>query len=387
MKSKKRAKMIEIAIRNRGIDLNTIMIDLVLSPEHLSIFLAGKGTKEDIKYQTFAQYLGLTEILLGQRITKEEGRITNPLRYFVPSKKRINKVFKGFKSTFKSVISRRSKQEKRYDLSNVFLGIKPNKPYLFMKVFSVLFLISLINALSANIIVLTVLTTSSLFIIAMAILLFELDKEDFKMLDYLMYMIYGGILSIGLTHLIREITGYPDGFFGDVVTGFVEEAAKLIIVLFILKKMRVRHVFTGILVGFVVGAGFDIFETAEYGMHALLESGSYGDMAVTLWVRSIFALGIGHHFWTAILSGIFIGLNRYERISIKMIGHPIMILSYLGVSLYHATWNHNSSIWIQLLMVLVGIYAFISMVTYALGIQDERFSTVEAKDMERSLLT
>ncbi|MBM7454166.1 RsiW-degrading membrane proteinase PrsW (M82 family) [Acholeplasma morum] len=387
MKSNKSAKIIKRTIQNKGLDLNTIMIELDLSHESLSVFLEGKGSKADIEYQVFARHLDLSEILLGEKVTKEEGRVTNPLTFFVPSKKRCKKIFKGIKIIWKSTFSKRSKQEKLNDLSQVFLGIKPKKPYLFMKVFSVLFLIAVINALTANILVLTILTTSSLFILAMAILLFELDNEDFKMLDFVMYIIYGGILSIGLTHLIREITSYPEGFYGDVVTGLVEEAAKFIIVMFILKKLRVKHVFTGVLIGFAVGAGFDIFETAEYGMNAFLESGSYEDMAVTLWVRSIFALGIGHHFWTAILSGIFIGLNCYEKISLKIVFHPIMILSYLGVSLYHAAWNYNSSIWIQLSMVLVGIYTFTSLVAYALELQKKRFSTVVASDSGRVFLS
>ena len=132
----------------------------------------------------------------------------------------------------------------------------------------------------------------------------------------------GGIVSLGLTHLIREVTGFTDGILGDLQTGFVEETAKLLVVLIILKRVKVKHMFTGVLIGFAVGAGFDVFETTDYAINTLIEtSGNYNEMIWTTWFRSIFAVGIGHHFWTGILAGTLVSLSTSLKVAFKKLYH------------------------------------------------------------------
>ena len=105
---------------------------------------------------------------------------------------------------------------------------------------------------------------------------------------------------------------------GDITTGLVEETAKLLVVLLIFKLIPIRYAFTGLLIGFAVGAGFDVFETSDYGMFELFDSnGDIYQMQGLLLVRTLFALGIGHHFWTGILAGTFNCLKQESDIQIQ----------------------------------------------------------------------
>lgn len=182
----------------------------------------------------------------------------------------------------------------------------------------------------------------------------------------MMYFVVGGILSIGFTYIIRYFFGYPEGLIGDITTGFIEEFAKILVCLLIFSKLNIRYVTTGILIGFAVGAGFDAFETSDYGMLAFLENGSYDEMILNILSRSIYALfGIGHHFWTGILAGTLVIVNQNTKISINDLFKPAFITMFILISLIHAFWNFSTTqpIGLDLIMIIFSLFIFIKFLS------------------------
>lgn len=78
----------------------------------------------------------------------------------------------------------------------------------------------------------------------------------------------GGASSLAVTLVLDLIVPGGAGDLGpSMLTGFVEEVSKFLLVAFFMSRTRTRnYVLTGLLIGSCVGAGFDVFETAGYAM-------------------------------------------------------------------------------------------------------------------------
>lgn len=246
--------------------------------------------------------------------------------------------------------------------------IEQIKPHLFVKVFLTLSLMAIVAGLTDDIITIN-LILSSIPPLTILVLLHEFDRSrQIKGYKLLKYFFYGGFLSITMTYFFRGIVGYPNIIFvEDLLTGFVEETAKIIIVLIILKKLRIQHVYQGILIGFAVGAGFDTFETTSYGLQVFLDpTTTFYDMHLNILYRGMFAfIGIGHHYWTAILAGTFIAVNRFDKLDVRNIKNPVFLLSYALVILTHALWNFTSNedfIFLTPVVVIFSLFMFIGFI-------------------------
>jgi RsiW-degrading membrane proteinase PrsW (M82 family) len=128
--------------------------------------------------------------------------------------------------------------------------------------------------------------------------------------------------------------------------GLIEEAAKLVALLYVTRNMRRRHTRDGILLGAAVGFGFAAFETAGYSLTAALtvEGLSLRELVQTEILRGLLA-PVGHGLWTAILGGVLFRAGRYSW--------PV-VFTYLWVSLLHALWNSVHGIATALTYLLTG---------------------------------
>jgi protease PrsW len=170
--------------------------------------------------------------------------------------------------------------------------------------------------------------------------------KQVKGIDTIKYFFFGGMTSILVVYGLRSITSYPDWYFAsDMLTGFLEEFAKITIVILIIQRLKVKHVMVGILIGFAVGAGFDVFETSDYGMYAFLDSGGDFIMMIGEIVgRSIYAIfGIGHHFWTAMIAGTLVLVNQTGKVGFKDLFKPISIIMFILIALIHGLWNFTAT--------------------------------------------
>jgi RsiW-degrading membrane proteinase PrsW (M82 family) len=118
-----------------------------------------------------------------------------------------------------------------------------------------------------------------------------------------------------------------------MLTGLIEEAAKLLVVWWILGRTRYRFELDGVIIGAAAGMGFGAFETLAYGLKALIQ-GSIPDLLATLGARMVLS-PFGHGTWTAAICAViwrerFTGQGRLDW---------RVLTAYLVSSGLHAAWD------------------------------------------------
>ena len=275
---------------------------------------------------------------------------------------RAKRWFRSFKGAFR----KRSNETKDDSIETHLFHperMTPDEPFMFVRII-LFFLILFGCAILASDVTLTVLSLS--LIAPFSLLWYYYERHlprTVNGIDVLRYFLFGGLVSIIVVYLIRAFVGYPGiPLFGDVLTGLVEEAAKIAVVLFIIRKKGIKDILTGMLVGFAVGAGFDVFETASYGISELLEYDDYFAMLGVIAMRSGYSLvGIGHHFWTAMIAGavIYVNPNGYYKLGYAF--RPTSMVWYFLVALIHGLFNFLSGIGFGWTMIPVSLILFLLM--------------------------
>jgi protease PrsW len=134
-------------------------------------------------------------------------------------------------------------------------------------------------------------------------------------------------------------------YFG---VGLIEEAAKLVVLWLVARRLRTYTIGDGIVLGVAVGFGFAALESTGYALNAL--SGPFGldvhNMIGTVVERGLLA-PVGHGLWTGILGGVLFMAARRGRLRLA----PIVVVTYLFVSLLHALYDSSSGVG----AVLVGL--------------------------------
>lgn len=239
--------------------------------------------------------------------------------------------------------------------------VETHKPRLFWQTF-LFFIFVAILGFSIEDIVLTNFALS--FSVPFSLLVFMLEihiPKNMKGTTLFLVFLIGGVASIFLVYALRFVIGYPEILFvSDLITGTIEEVLKIIVVVLALKLFAIKDVLTGILIGFAVGCGFDVFETSSYGMGSFLEV-SFFEMILSLGFRSLYAvLGIGHHFWTGMLAGVFVMVNPSTQVKWRYFFSPLFLQMLVLVILIHALWNFTSvNLWVvDWLVLAISLFLF-----------------------------
>ncbi|MFP4286108.1 MAG: PrsW family glutamic-type intramembrane protease [Candidatus Izemoplasmataceae bacterium] len=222
----------------------------------------------------------------------------------------------------------------------------------------------------------------------LGILYFTLKEYQIPVFKMIKGVVYGGLLSILLVVFIREFTGYPEGLLGNFLTAFIEEAMKVVVVIFLFRKLPIHTVKTGLIIGFTVGAGFDIFETADYGFMTFLENFEYGDLYGVLTTRNIFAIvGIGHHYWTALIIAAMVYTKKTTILKFKHLLNGVSLTMFTMVVALHAFWNFTDTLFandlaflgglIMILVIMISTLLFIKL--YQVSYYEESFNTHQVK--------
>ena len=163
----------------------------------------------------------------------------------------------------------------------------------------------------------------------------------------------GAVVSLGVALLEYSL---PIFQLGTWEAGIVEEVAKLLTVVVIMRSVRYKYILNGILFGATVGAGFACFETAGYALERRLPGGlaargvqngatsavamqsGVSAMLSILLLRGILA-PLGHVAWTAIAAGAFWRVKGDKPFSVSMLfDHRFLRAFLIPVSL-HAIWD------------------------------------------------
>src|ERR1700691_2361894 len=191
------------------------------------------------------------------------------------------------------------------------------------------------------------------FPLATLVLFFELNPPRNVSLHMVgKLFLFGAIVSLGVALL-----GYSLPIFqlGTWEAGIVEEVAKLLTVVAVMRAARYKYILNGVLFGATVGAGFAAFETAGYALNegflpGLLQGLVSGQtqtvathqgvvaMLQILRLRGIMA-PLGHIAWTAISAGAFWRVKKDRPVSPAML-LDVHFLKAMAIPVtLHALWD------------------------------------------------
>jgi protease PrsW len=188
---------------------------------------------------------------------------------------------------------------------------------------------------------------------ATLILFYELNTpRNVSLLTVGKLFLFGAVVSLAVALL-----GYSLPIFdlGTWEAGIVEEVAKLLTVVIVMRSARYKYILNGILFGATVGAGFAAFETSGYALNegflpGLLQGliggqtqgvathGGVVAMLHILLLRGILA-PLGHVAWTAIAAGAFWRVKGDRPFNVNMLFDVHFLKAFAIPVLMHALWD------------------------------------------------
>jgi len=186
--------------------------------------------------------------------------------------------------------------------------------------------------------------------LATLVLFFEMNTpRNVSVLAVAKLFLLGAVVS-----LCMALLGYAVPIF-DVSTmeaGIVEECAKLLTVILVMRSVRYKYQLNGILFGATVGAGFACFETMGYafdvllqGMQQAAQAGSQQVIAagVSAMLGNLLLRGIesplGHVAWTAIAAGALWRVKQDRPMSPAMLLDGRFLRAFIIPVSMHALWD------------------------------------------------
>lgn len=152
--------------------------------------------------------------------------------------------------------------------------------------------------------------------------------------------VLAGLLGVLGASVLEFYLLYP-AWWMYLGVGLIEEAVKLAALAWLTRRLAVKTMRDGMILGASVGFGFAAFESAGYALTAMFtpQGLSLEQLVTTELLRGLVA-PVGHGLWTAILGGLLFAWST--RSHFVLTGR--LVLAYLGVSLLHALWDAMPSI-------------------------------------------
>jgi len=161
--------------------------------------------------------------------------------------------------------------------------------------------------------------------------------HNISVYQILKFTLAGGVLSMVAALILYQVTSL-ETFLGATSAGIVEEVAKLLTVVFMLRACKdYRWILNAMVVGSAVGAGFAGFETAGF-IFVSMESGE--SMFATLVLRAVSAPFL-HVVWTAATAGALWRVRQDKPFDMGMLLDKRFLRVFAFVVLLHMFWNSN----------------------------------------------
>lgn len=176
------------------------------------------------------------------------------------------------------------------------------------------------------------------FLIPVTYVAFFYERRQFskvRMIDILVSFFYGGFLGTFSAAILEPIFIGKLDLKGALIVGIIEELAKIIGVLILIRHKCNSLRIDGIILGAAAGMGFAALESCGYTFTTFLQGGGSLSSAVyTTLLRGILS-PLGHGTWTAILAGTLVRQCSCgnAKINIKVIG------VYITVVILHGLWD------------------------------------------------
>lgn len=253
------------------------------------------------------------------------------------------------------------------------------KPWKWLRVFLFLIVLSVVSFLNTILVGALAfpwlaLIVASVVPITVAMFLYEcITHEKPKVLEIVLIFMVGTTVSFLATGFLSIKLG-DIGLDAVLVAPIIEEIAKAIPIVLAIKILKIKRVSTAILIGWIVGSGFEIAETLGYstyfgylGIFSQLQFLPNGTEYVftgtldytTMFVRFFFSFG-SHAFWGAIEGAAFIFSQKKDK---PKMGFGRLVIWLVICIVLHMLWNTISTYisnltWSIVLTILVQLIHF-----------------------------
>ena len=183
----------------------------------------------------------------------------------------------------------------------------------------------------------------------------------------------GALFGLPISYVVERQFGLAGGQLGPaLVIGAIEEVAKLLGVVWLLRRTTARFQMDGVIFGAAAGMGFAAFETMLFGFERLEQAGA---VLAMLWIRSALA-PLGHGTWTAIVSGT---VWRQKTARGIRIDGPVLLALGTAV-LLHGLWDWQplAGLWNVLWSLAIGGIGVVVLRTVVQRATAEELSAVVA---------
>lgn len=182
------------------------------------------------------------------------------------------------------------------------------------------------------------------FVVPVTLLIFFFEvnvPRNISFASLLAAFFVGGTSSLFVTLILFQF--FPTGglgFLRAAMIGLIEETGKLIIVaIYIRRKKNCNYILNAMLYGAAVGAGFDAFESAGYGLvYGLMEAGSIGTVLSITNARALTAPG-GHIVWAAITGAAIMIVKKDRELTLDIFREKAFWMIYIWPIAMHAAWD------------------------------------------------
>jgi RsiW-degrading membrane proteinase PrsW (M82 family) len=192
-----------------------------------------------------------------------------------------------------------------------------------------------------NLVPLTVMTGSFVVPVSGAVYVFDrLYDSAFPPIKIVEAFALGGTLGLFLA-VLGEYLLLGNGALQYLGVGLIEEAAKLVALWLVARRLGRYSIRDGIVLGVAVGFGFASLESSGYALVALFGPNGLQlqNMIGTVLERGLLA-PVGHGLWTGILGGVLFMAARGGRLRLTR----SVVSTYFFVALLHAVFDSSSGI-------------------------------------------
>ena len=203
--------------------------------------------------------------------------------------------------------------------------------------------------------------------LAVVILFFELNTpKNVSVYQVGKLLLLGGALSLILGSVFAKVL--PAAGAGDLVPAMLgsvlEETAKALALLLVVRTARYRWQLNGLLFGAAVGAGFAGFESAGSVFHL---AASIDEALRMIHLRGLLAPG-SHVIWTAIVGSAIWKAKGDKPFRFGMLIHPVVIRRWAIAVVLHGLWDTAiGPPWVKwTVLSIAGWYIVLGIVTQAL---------------------
>ncbi len=175
------------------------------------------------------------------------------------------------------------------------------------------------------------------FLIPVTFVTFLYENEAFSQLPVTTVtaaFFLGGVLGTVAASELEAPVGAVSGVLLLVAVGFIEEVAKLLGVVWWLRRPELRSEGQGLVLGAAAGMGFAALETMGYGLIAFAQNPNLHTLATVLAARGLLS-PLAHGTWTAILASV---IWRERWAGRPVLGGPVL-RTYVFVSVLHSLWD------------------------------------------------